>query len=85
MVGENEFRCSKPNYLKNNPPPGNIIEKFVKLGNYYYVETFRRLERVVIIEPLEYDANYDVMKAFRIILPSSISPAMYHLSTFQII
>ena len=45
MVGENEFRCRKPNYLKMNPPPGNITEKKLKLGNEYSVETFWRLER----------------------------------------
>ena len=33
------------------------------------METLQGLERLVIIEPLEYDAKYNVMKAFKSIMP----------------
>ena len=85
MVVENEFRCRKPSYLKMNPPPGNVTEVFVKLGNDYSMETLWILERVRIIKPLEYDAKYNVMKAFKVDCPPFIPLAMYHPSTFQMI
>ena len=64
-----EFRIRKPNCLKINPSPENITETNVKLGSEYSVETLWGLERVGNIEPLEYDAKCNVIKAFKSGLP----------------
>ena len=55
----------KSNNFKLNPPPGNTKDKYVLLNNDYSIPTLKRLERVVIVEPLEFDEEKDCMKPFK--------------------
>ena len=65
MIGENKFVCRKPNYLKMNNPPGNPSEKYEILPNDMSLESLRQLEKVGIINPLEYDNEKDFLKPFK--------------------
>ena len=65
MVDEDKYVCRKPNYLTMNPPPGNTRSTYQILSNDMSIESLRRLEKVGIIEPIEYDAVNDYMKPFK--------------------
>ena len=65
MIGENKFVCRKPNYSKMNNPPGNPSEKYEILPNDMSLESLRQLEKVEIINPLEYDNEKDFLKPFK--------------------
>ena len=69
MVKPGVTKCRKPNNLILNPPPNNSKDKYVQLANDYSIPTLKRLERVGIIEPLEYDHVNDYMKPFKSRLP----------------
>ena len=64
-VGENKFVCRKPNYLKMNPQPGNTRETYIDLPNEMSLESLHILEKVEIIEPLEYNIEQDYIKPFK--------------------
>ena len=59
MIGKNKFVCRKPNYLKINNPPSNPSEKYEILPNDLSLESLQQLEKVGIINPLEYDSEKD--------------------------
>ena len=65
MVSPGVTKCRYPSNLKLNPPPYNTTEKFIALNNDYLIPTLKRLERVGIVEPLEYDCVHNYMKPFR--------------------
>ena len=48
-----------------NPQPGNTREKYIDLPNTMAIESLRQLEKVGIIEPLEFNEQMDYMKPFR--------------------
>ena len=64
-VGENKYVCRKPNFLLMNPKPDNTREVYQDLPNDMSLESLRQLEKVGIIEPLEYDKEMDFMKPFK--------------------
>ena len=64
-VGDNKFVCRKPNYLLMHPPPNNTRDMYKDLPNDMSLESLRHLEKVGIIEPLEYDVKLDHMKPFK--------------------
>ena len=66
MTGPNTFKCQKLNYLRMNPQPGNNQESYIDLPNTMSIESLRQLEKVGIIEPLDFNEQIDYMKPFKI-------------------
>ena len=64
-IGEDKFVCRKPNYLLMNKAPKNINDTYQDLPNDISIESLHRLEKVGIIDPLEYDEKIDYMKPFK--------------------
>lgn len=69
MVAEDKEVCRKPNYLLKNPAPNITRETYEILPNSLSIEALRQLEKVGIIEPLEYDEVRDYLKPFKSRLP----------------
>ena len=65
MIKPGVTKYRKPNNFKMNPPPGNTKDKYLSLNNDYSLPSLKRLERVGIIEKLEYDPVNDYMKPFK--------------------
>ena len=49
-----------------NPQPGNNQESYIDLPNTMLIESLRQLEKVGIIEPLDFNEQIDYMKPFKI-------------------
>ena len=49
-----------------NPQPGNNREKYIDLPNTMSIKYLHKLEKVGIIEPLEFNEHMDYMKPFKI-------------------
>ena len=64
-VADNKFVCRKPNYLLMNKQPNNVRDNYQELPNDMTIDSLRKLEKVGLVEKLEYDEKFDHMKPFK--------------------